>query len=142
MLLHMKTNYGTIILELFPDKAPKTVANFLQYVQEGFYDGILFHRVVPNFVVQGGCPIGNGWGDPGYELRCEYNPLRYERGSVGMAHAGKDTGGSQFFITHSVQPHLDGRYTIFGRVMEGMDVVDAIQVEDVIQKVQIEKKLW
>jgi peptidyl-prolyl cis-trans isomerase B (cyclophilin B) len=118
------------------------VQSFVQLAQSGFYNGLTFHRVVPNFVAQTGCPIGNGWGHPGYRLRCEINRLRYERGIVGMAHSGKDTGGSQFFITHSRQPHLDGRYTIFARVIEGMDVVDSIRVDDRIQRIEIKKKLW
>jgi len=105
--------------------------------EKGFYDGLIFHRVVPNFVIQTGCPLGNGWGDPGYSVRCEYSPLRYERGMVGMAHAGKDTGGSQWFVTHSEQRHLDGRYTIFGRITRGQDVVDQVLVEDRIQSVKI-----
>jgi cyclophilin family peptidyl-prolyl cis-trans isomerase len=138
----LTTSRGEIEIELLHRDAPRTVQSFVTLAGQGFFDGLIFHRVVPNFVIQGGCPIGNGWGHPGYELRCEYNPLRYERGMVGMAHAGKDTGGSQFFVTHSEQPHLDGRYTIFGRVTKGMDVVDAIQVEDVIERVEIKKKLW
>jgi cyclophilin family peptidyl-prolyl cis-trans isomerase len=113
----------------------------VQLAEKGFYDGIRFHRVVPNFVAQAGCPIGNGWGGPGYEIRNEDSPLRYERGMVGMATAGKDSGGSQFFVTHSRQPHLDGRYTIFGKVIRGMDVVDSIEIEDTIKKVKIKKKL-
>jgi peptidyl-prolyl cis-trans isomerase B (cyclophilin B) len=136
------TNRGNIVIELLARDAPRTVQSFVQLAESGFYDGLTFHRVVPNFVIQGGCPIGNGWGNPGYELRCEYNPLRYERGMVGMAHAGKDTGGSQFFVTHSRQPHLDGRYTIFGRVTEGLDVVDEICVEDTIESIEIKKKLF
>jgi cyclophilin family peptidyl-prolyl cis-trans isomerase len=138
----LRTSRGEIEIELLHREAPRTVQSFVTLAESGFFDGLIFHRVVPNFVIQTGCPIGNGWGDPGYELRCEYNPLRFERGTVGMAHAGKDTGGSQFFVTHSSQPHLDGRYTIFGRVVAGMDVVDTIQVEDVIQKVEIKKKIW
>jgi cyclophilin family peptidyl-prolyl cis-trans isomerase/HEAT repeat protein len=138
----LQTSRGDIEIELLHREAPRTVQSFVTLAESGFFDGLIFHRVVPNFVIQGGCPIGNGWGNPGYELRCEYSPLRYERGMVGMAHAGKDTGGSQFFITHSAQPHLDGRYTIFGRVVTGMEVVDTILVEDVIQKVEIKKKMW
>ncbi len=137
----LATSRGEIEIELLNQEAPRTVQNFVQLAEKGFYDGLSFHRVVPNFVVQTGCPIGNGWGHPGYEVRCEYSPLRYERGTVGMAHAGKDTGGSQFFITHSRQPHLDGRYTIFGRVIRGMEVVDAIEIEDVLKKVKLKKKL-
>ena len=136
------TERGRIEIELLHREAPRTVQSFVQLADEGFYDGLTFHRVVPNFVVQGGCPIGNGWGNPGYELRCEYSRLDYDRGVVGMAHAGKDTGGSQFFITHSPQPHLDGRYTVFGRVKKGMDVVDLILVEDRIEKIEIKKALF
>ncbi len=136
------TGRGTFAIELLHRDAPRTVQSFVGLAKAGFYDGLTFHRVVPNFVVQGGCPIGNGWGHPGYDLRCEYNPLRYDRGMVGMAHAGKDTGGSQFFVTHSPQPHLDGRYTIFGRVIEGMEVVDSIRVDDVIESVTVKKKLF
>ena len=136
------TDRGVIVIELLHADAPRTVQNFVKLAESGFYDGKTFHRVVPNFVVQGGCPIGNGWGNPGYTIRCEYNPLRFERGMVGMAHAGKDTGGCQFFITHSRQPHLDGRYTIFGKVVKGMDVVDALCVDDVMRTVKIKKKIW
>jgi peptidyl-prolyl cis-trans isomerase B (cyclophilin B) len=138
----IKTNRGEIKIELFHRDAPRTVQSFAHLAREGFYDDVRFHRVVPNFVIQGGCPIGNGWGHPGYTLRCEVNRHRYERGTVGMAHAGKDTGGSQFFITHSPQPHLNGRYTVFGRVVDGMDVVDAILAEDVIESVEVTKKLF
>jgi peptidyl-prolyl cis-trans isomerase B (cyclophilin B) len=118
------------------------VQNFVKLAQSGFYDGKTFHRVVPNFVVQGGCPIGNGWGNPGYSIRSEDGPLRFDRGMVGMATEGKDTGGCQFFITHSPQPHLDGRYTIFGKVVQGMDVVDQLRVDDVMKTVKIKKKVW
>jgi peptidyl-prolyl cis-trans isomerase B (cyclophilin B) len=135
------TSRGTFVIELLHREAPRTVQNFVKLAESGFYDGLSVHRVVPNFVIQTGCPIGNGWGNPGYEIRCEYSPLRYERGVVGMAHAGKDTGGSQWFVTHSPQRHLDGRYTVFGRVVEGMDVVDAIRVEDRIEQVRIRKRL-
>ncbi|HET9887264.1 MAG TPA: HEAT repeat domain-containing protein, partial [bacterium] len=137
----LTTNRGDIEIELLHKEAPRTVQNFIDLAEKGFYNGLKFHRVVPNFVIQTGCPIGNGWGNPGYEIRCETGPLRYERGMVGMAHAGKDTGGSQFFVTHSRAPHLDGRYTIFGKVTKGMEVVDTIEVEDVLQKVKIKKAL-
>lgn len=130
--VEIETNRGSITIELFPDKAPVTVANFLSLVQRGFYDSIYFHRVVPGFVIQGGDPRGDGWGGPGYSIPCEYNDTFYDRGTVGMAHAGKDTGGSQFFITHLPQPHLDGRYTAFGKVIEGTEVVDNIMVFDQI----------
>jgi peptidyl-prolyl cis-trans isomerase B (cyclophilin B) len=116
-----------VILELEGDDYPRTVGNFLRLVDAGFYRDTLFHRVVPAFVVQGGCPRGDGWGDAGETIPCEYGPLRYDRpGILGMAHAGKDTGGSQFFITHVPVPRLDGRYTAFGRVVGGMDVVEKI----------------
>jgi len=138
----VRTSRGAFEIELLHQEAPYTVQNFVKLAESGFYDGLTFHRVVPNFVVQGGCPIGNGWGDPGWTIRCEVSPLRYERGMVGMAHAGKDTGGSQFFVTHSPQPHLDGKYTIFGKVVKGMEVVDDLRVEDVIESVKIRKKLW
>jgi cyclophilin family peptidyl-prolyl cis-trans isomerase/HEAT repeat protein len=136
----ISTAKGDLVIELLHRDAPRTVQNFVALAKRGFYDGLTFHRVVPNFVVQGGCPLGNGWGSPGYEIRCEYNRHRFARGMVGMAHAGKDTGGCQFFITHSRQPHLDGRYTIFGRVIEGMDVVDAIRVEDEIERITVRRK--
>ena len=125
--------HGEIELELFGDDAIQTVANFINLAQEGFYNGLTFHRVVPNFVVQGGCPRGDGWGDAGYYIRSEFSQHRYDEGSVGIAHDGKDTGGSQFFITHSPQHHLDGRYTIFGRVTRGMDVVYAIDQGDLFE---------
>jgi cyclophilin family peptidyl-prolyl cis-trans isomerase/HEAT repeat protein len=132
------TNRGTVVIRLFGAEAPGTVANFIDLVRDGYYNGLLFHRVVPDFVVQGGDPRGDGWGGPGYAIRCEYNPLRYRRGRVGMALGGKDTGGSQFFITHSPQPHLNGRYTIFGEVIEGEDVMDQIQVGDIINEILLE----
>jgi len=130
--VELSTTKGRIVLELFPDKAPITVANFLSLVRDGFYDSIYFHRVVPGFVIQGGDPRGDGWGGPGYSIPCEYNDTFYDRGIVGMAHAGKDTGGSQFFITQLPQPHLNGRYTAFGRVIKGMEVVDQIMIYDQI----------
>ncbi|HMB67850.1 MAG TPA: peptidylprolyl isomerase, partial [bacterium] len=133
----VSTDRGEFEIELLHREAPRTVRNFVDLAEKGFYDGLIFHRVVPNFVIQTGCPLGNGWGDPGYSVRCEYSPLRYERGMVGMAHAGKDTGGSQWFVTHSEQRHLDGRYTIFGRITRGQDVVDQVLVEDRIQSVKI-----
>lgn len=131
------TNHGNITIELYPEKAPKTVANFLKLAGDGFYDGHVWHRVVPDFVIQDGCPRGDGWGSPGYDIRCEYNDRRFKRGSVGMAISGKDTGGSQFFICQSAQPHLDGRYTLFGEVVDGMDIVERIMVGDTIHSVTI-----
>ncbi len=121
------TAHGAIILDLFPKEAPLNVLNFLELARDGYFDGTRFHRVVPGFVLQGGDSQGDGWGGPGYAIRCENSRLQYDRGMVGMALSGKDTGGSQFFITLAPQPHLDGRYTIFGRVAEGMDVVDRIR---------------
>ena len=131
------TAHGPIHLELFPKEAPLTVLNFLDLTEDGYFDGIRFHRVVPGFVVQGGDPEGDGWGGPGYAIRCENNDLHYGRGMVGMALSGKDTGGSQFFITLAPQPHLDGRYTIFGRVVEGMDLVDRIRRGERISTVRM-----
>ena len=126
----IETPHGAIELELFGDDAIQTVANFINLAEAGFYNGLTFHRVVPNFVVQGGCPRGDGWGDAGYYIRSEFNQHRYDEGYVGIATDGKDTGSSQFFITMSPQPHLDGRYTIFGRVTRGMDVVWQIDQGD------------
>ena len=125
----IETEKGTIELELFEKDAPNTVANFEKLIKEGFYDGLTFHRVIPDFVIQGGCPRGDGTGGPGYTIKCETegNPNKHGTGALSMAHAGKDTGGSQFFITHSPQPHLDGVHTVFGQVINGMDVVYKIQ---------------
>ncbi|MDH5491696.1 MAG: peptidylprolyl isomerase, partial [Myxococcales bacterium] len=131
--VRVSTSRGDFLLELMSDHAPTTTAGFLERVERGFYDGLSFHRVVPGFVAQGGDPQGDGYGGPGYAQRCELNRLSYERGTLGMALAGRDTGGSQFFITHSAQPHLDGRYTAFGRVVEGMEVVERLQTGDRIE---------
>jgi peptidyl-prolyl cis-trans isomerase B (cyclophilin B) len=135
----IETEKGNIVLELFEKDAPKTVENFEKLIKQGFYDGLTFHRVIPNFVIQGGCPKGNGTGGPGYTIKCETkgNPRKHGKGALSMAHAGKDTGGSQFFITHSPQPHLDGVHTVFGQVIEGMDVVNKINAKDVMKKVTI-----
>jgi cyclophilin family peptidyl-prolyl cis-trans isomerase len=129
------TNKGNIKIELLPDVAPFTVMNFLKLSEKNYYDKTIFHRVVPNFVIQGGDPTGTGYGGPGYSIRGEYSPLTFEEGMVGMASSGKDTEGSQFFITHSATPHLDGKYTIFGKVVEGMDVVDKIVAGDNIVEI-------
>jgi cyclophilin family peptidyl-prolyl cis-trans isomerase/HEAT repeat protein len=131
------TAKGRIRIELFPQDAPITVDSFITLARKGFFNGITFHRVVPNFVIQGGDPRGDGEGGPGYQIRCEINTRPYTRGAVGMALSGKDTGGSQFFITHSPQPHLDGGYTVFGQVISGMEVVDRIERGDAIQRVEI-----
>lgn len=133
----LKTTKGIITLQLLKDHAPFTVLSFYKLVRKGFYNGLMFHRVVPNFVIQGGDPRSDGWGGPGYAIRSEYALVDYERGMVGMASAGKDTEGCQFFIVHSPQPHLDGRYTIFAKVTEGMEVVERIQVGDRILSAEI-----
>jgi cyclophilin family peptidyl-prolyl cis-trans isomerase/HEAT repeat protein len=129
-IIRLTTSRGPVEIELFGDDAPNIVKSVLTLAEEGFYNGLNFHRVVPGFVVQGGCPRGDGWGDAGWFLRSQFNRHRYERGYVGMAHAGKDTPGSQIFITHLPQPHLDGRYTIIGKVTKGMSVVDRLEVGD------------
>lgn len=133
----VETSRGTIVLELYATEAPKTVYNFLKLTREGFYDGLVWHRVVPDFVIQDGCPRGDGWGGPGYEIRSEDNHLPFLEGSVGMATAGKDTGGSQYFICHSPQPHLNGRYTLFGKIVDGLDIVSEILAGDEIESVTI-----
>jgi cyclophilin family peptidyl-prolyl cis-trans isomerase len=134
----IRTARGEITLELYPEDAPRTVANFVTLARRGYYDKLAFHRVVPNFVVQGGDPRGDGYGGPGYSLRCEINAHPFRRGTVGMALAGKDTGGSQFFITHSAQPQLDGRHTVIGQLEGGLEVLDALQAGDRMLKVRIE----
>ncbi len=135
--VEMKTDRGTVVIELLPDEAPFTALSFVRLARGGYFNGLTFHRVVPNFVVQGGDPRGDGWGGPGYALRTESTPRPYERGAVGMASAGFDTEGSQFFITHVATPHLNARYTIFARVTAGMDVVDQLQVGDTIREVKV-----
>ena len=125
----MKTEKGDIHIEFFDEDAPDTVKNFKNLIQNGFYDGLNFHRVIPNFVIQGGCPNGTGTGGPGYHIPCEINTQKHLAGSLSMAHAGKDTGGSQFFICHSPQSHLDGIHTVFGKTSD-MDVVNSIEPGD------------
>ena len=123
----MHTNHGDITLELFDEDAPKTVENFLKLTRDGFYDGVIFHRVIPDFMIQGGDPTGTGTGGPGYTFEDEINDHKVERGALAMANAGPNTNGSQFFVvTTQAAPWLDGKHTVFGRVTEGMDVVDAI----------------
>jgi peptidyl-prolyl cis-trans isomerase B (cyclophilin B) len=135
----METTRGTIELELYPQHTPKTVNNFVFLAREGFYDGVTFHRVIDDFMIQGGDPTGTGRGGPGYQFEDEFTPqLRHETGVISMANAGPNTNGSQFFITHAPQPHLDDRHTVFGKVVDGQDVVDAIQQGDVIQQVTVE----
>ena len=133
------TARGPIKVELYPDKAPLTVANFVNLAQRGFYDGLNFHRVIPDFMIQGGCPEGSGRGGPGYRFEDETgNGVAHERGVLSMANAGPNTNGSQFFITHVATPWLDGRHTVFGKVLEGLDVVDAVAQGDKINSVTIE----
>jgi cyclophilin family peptidyl-prolyl cis-trans isomerase len=123
----IETNHGPIHLELFPDDAPKTVDNFVKLANDGFYDRVIFHRVIPDFMIQGGDPTGTGSGGPGYSFEDEFNDHKVERGALAMANAGPNTNGSQFFIvTTEAAPWLDGKHTVFGRVTDGMDVVDTI----------------
>ena len=134
------TPHGDIRIELFPKTAPKTVDNFVKLAKDGFYDGLAFHRVVPDFVIQGGCPNTRegargrpGTGDPGYKIKCELgpsNPERHAPGTLSMAHAGRDTGGSQFFVTHRATPHLDGEHTVFGRIIDQSDLEVVLAVRE------------
>jgi cyclophilin family peptidyl-prolyl cis-trans isomerase len=124
----LQTNHGTIELELHPVEAPKTVENFVKLARDGFYDGVIFHRVIPDFMIQGGDPTGTGSGGPGYSFEDEFNEHKVERGALAMANAGPNTNGSQFFIvTTEAAPWLDGKHTVFGRVTSGMEVVDALE---------------
>ena len=134
-----ETARGPIRVELLADKAPLTVANFVNLARRGFYDGLAFHRVIPDFMIQGGCPEGSGRGGPGYRFEDETgNGVGHERGVLSMANAGPNTNGSQFFITHVATPWLDGKHTVFGKVVEGLDVVDAVAQGDAINSVKIE----
>ena len=135
----IETNRGEIEVELYPPYAPKTVNNFIFLAREGFYDGVVFHRVISNFVIQGGDPTGTGTGGPGYQFEDEVlgNPLKHETGVISMANAGANTNGSQFFITHSPQPHLNGKHTVFGKVVAGQEVVNAIRQGDAMLRVII-----
>jgi peptidyl-prolyl cis-trans isomerase B (cyclophilin B) len=132
----METSKGTITLDLFDKDAPNTVKNFSDLAKKGYYNGLNFHRVIKDFMIQGGCPTGTGTGGPGYNIKCEINPQKHTPGTLSMAHAGKDTGGSQFFITHVSTPHLDGKHTVFGRTKD-MAVVNAIKQGDKITTVKI-----
>ena len=135
----LNTDRGPIRTELYPEKAPLTVANFVNLAKRGFYDGLKFHRVIPDFMVQGGCPQGSGTGGPGYKFEDETtNGVRHERGVLSMANAGPNTNGSQFFITHVATPWLDGKHTVFGKVVDGMEQVDKVTQGDVIQSITIE----
>ncbi|HET6616353.1 MAG TPA: peptidylprolyl isomerase, partial [Gemmatimonadota bacterium] len=134
-VLRLDTDRGAIELELDAEAAPQTVETVLRLAEAGEYDDVEFHRVVPNFVIQGGdVERGDGWGGPGFAIVSELTRIPYDRGVLGMASAGKDTEGSQYFVTHSMQPHLDGRYTAFGRVIAGMNIVDAVLVGDVVRR--------
>ena len=135
------TEKGDMKAELYENETPITAGNFIKLINEGFYDGLAFHRVLPDFVIQGGCPDGTGAGGPGYSIQCETSaPKQYhERGALSMAHRGKNTGGSQFFVCHSRNntAHLDGVHTVFGKVVEGLDVLDAIEQGDLILSIKI-----
>jgi peptidyl-prolyl cis-trans isomerase B (cyclophilin B) len=132
-------NGEKIVIEFYEDAAPGTVENFETLANKGFYNGLTFHRVIPGFVAQGGDPNGNGTGGPGYTIKCETegNPHKHVPGALSMAHAGRDTGGSQFFIVHEPQPHLDGVHTVFGQVVEGLDSVYRIKQGDVMLEVKV-----
>ncbi len=137
--IHIETAHGTIVIELYPDTAPNTVANFKALAGKGFYDGLTFHRVIAGFMAQGGDPDGTGMGGPGYSVKAEFNSRKHLRGTVAMARSSNpDSAGSQFYICFAPQPHLDGQYTIFGQVVEGMDVVDQIKQGDKMIKVSVE----
>lgn len=137
--VRMETSKGSIYIDLYPEHAPKTVNNFVFLAREGFYDGTVFHRVIPDFVVQGGDPTGSGRGGPGYrfEDETEGNPLTHQAKVMSMANAGPNTNGSQFFITLAPQPHLNGRHTVFGAVVEGQEVVDAIAQGDTLNSLEV-----
>ena len=141
----IKTDKGDMIAELYPEETPQTVANFANLAKSGFYDGLNFHRVIPNFVIQGGCPYGSGIGGPGWRIKCECvgQKRKHNRGSLSMAHAGRDTGGSQFFVCHSAQPHLNGVHTVFGELIndESKAVLDSIRQGDKITTIEIKESL-
>lgn len=135
----LETTKGTIKFELYETEAPITTKNFIDLAQKGFYNGLTFHRVIRGFMIQGGCPKGDGTGGPGYSIRDEFHPkLKHTKGAVSMANAGPNTGGSQFFITEAPQPHLDGKHSVFGQVTEGQNVVESIKKGDKIIKVTIQ----
>ena len=137
----IKTNKGTMKIEFFDKDAPKTVKNFRDLAEKGYYNGLSFHRVIPDFVIQGGCPDGTGAGGPGYSIDCELDGENqyHDKGVLSMAHAGRNTGGSQFFICHSRNntSHLDGNHTVFGKVVEGLDVIDEISEGDVMEEINV-----
>ena len=140
--IQIQTDRGKINLELFEDEAPNTVANMISLTEQGFYNGLIFHRVIPNFMIQCGCPQGTGTGDPGYRFDDEFTPEHRHDGPgvLSMANAGPRTNGSQFFITHAAQPHLDGKHTVFGKVISGMDIVNMIMQGDVMEKMLVLQK--
>ena len=140
--IQIQTIRGNLNIDLFEEEAPNTVANMISLIEKNFYDGLIFHRVIPDFMIQGGCPLGTGSGDPGYRFEDEFhsNRLHDDSGILSMANAGPSTNGSQFFITHSAQTHLDGKHTVFGKVSEGLDVVFKIQQGDVMEKVLVLQK--
>jgi peptidyl-prolyl cis-trans isomerase B (cyclophilin B) len=137
----IKTNKGLLKVEFFEKDAPNTVKNFTDLAKKGFYDGLTFHRVIPDFVVQGGCPKGNGTGGPGYKIKCELDGENqyHDKGVLSMAHAGRDTGGSQFFIVlaRANTAHLDRNHTCFGKVIEGIDIIDNLRMGDVMEKITV-----
>jgi peptidylprolyl isomerase/peptidyl-prolyl cis-trans isomerase B (cyclophilin B) len=136
--IKIETEHGDILIELYADTAPNTVANFKALAGKGFYDGLVFHRVIPGFMAQGGDPDGRGTGGPGYKVKAEFNERKHVRGTLAMARSSDpDSAGSQFYICYGDTPHLDGQYTIFGQVVEGMDAVDAIKQGDVMEKVSV-----
>ena len=141
MKAEIKTNKGTMKVMFYEEDAPNTVANFVKLSKSGFYDGLTFHRVIPDFVIQGGCPRGDGTGGPGYKINCELDGDNqyHDRGVLSMAHAGRNTGGSQFFICHNREntQHLDRHHTCFGRVYEGVEVIDKIRQNDIIESITI-----
>ena len=128
---------GEVVIDLFDQDAPNTVANFEKLATDGFYNGLTYHRVIPGFVAQGGCPDGRGSGGPGYTINCEINPNKHERGALAMAHAGRNTGGSQFYICYQAQPHLDGQHTVFGKVVSGMELVDVLSNGSKMETVEV-----
>ena len=140
--IQIQTERGNITIEMFEDEAPNTVANMISLIEKGYYDGLNFHRVIPDFMIQGGCPHGTGTGGPGYDFDDECTPdrLHDSAGVLSMANAGPGTNGSQFFITHGPTPHLDGKHTVFGKVTEGQEVVDEIKQGDVMQTVVVLQK--
>tara|TARA_B100002049_G_scaffold136765_1_gene101354 strand:- start:1979 stop:2467 length:489 start_codon:yes stop_codon:yes gene_type:complete len=140
--IQIQTERGNITIEMFEDEAPNTVANMISLIEKGYYDGLNFHRVIPDFMIQGGCPHGTGTGGPGYDFDDECAPDRRHdsAGVLSMANAGPGTNGSQFFITHGPTPHLDGKHTVFGKVTEGQEVVDEIKQGDVMQTVVVLQK--